>query len=296
VLTGSLTSLVLATTLAAAQPASNHPVAFWRSVADHEYAPPPGSDVAALTLELEGMLASPDPERRDEIAFSTLTAWIYQKRIVEPATLRTLVDRCLTNMTRGIGESGTDSVFRRSFSALTLSVVIARDNAAPFLAANDVRRIENAAIDYLAAERDVRGYDAEKGWVHTAAHTADLLKFVARSRELPPAEQPRILDAISGKLGRAEVVFTHGEDERLARAILSIVNRPDFDRAQFEAWTVRAKPVPVADQRPKPAQLRAVQNAKNLFAKLETLLAVEGRSDSVEWALERVRTALKGAY
>ena len=167
---------------AAAAPA--HDVAFWRAVARDKYAPPPGSDVPALVDELTAMLASPDPELRDDIAYSTLTSWIYQQKIVDAAAMRALVDRLLANLTRGIGERDTDSVLGRSFSALMLSVVVARDNADPFLDANDWRRVETAALAYLAAEQDLRGYDAGKGWMHSAAHTADLLKFLGRSRYL----------------------------------------------------------------------------------------------------------------
>ncbi len=292
----ALVGVVAASATLLAQSAAGHPPAFWRAIAAENYAVPAGADVAALTLELEPLLGSPDPELRDEIAYSTLASWIYQKRVVEPATLRVLTDRLLANLKRGIGETDNDGVLRRSFSALALSIVVARDNAAPFMTADDIRRVEDGALAYLAAERDVRGYDAEKGWMHSAAHTADLLKFLGRSRQLTADDQTRVLDAIAAKQSQASVVFTHGEDERFARAILSIVNRPDFDRARFEAWSQRAKPVPVTDPRPEPAQLRGFQNAKNLFAKLEALLALETPSPSGVWAAEKIRAALKNTF
>ena len=61
--------------------------------------------------------------------------------------------------------------------------------------------------------------------MHSAAHTADLVKFLARSRHLPAGAQREILDAIGEKVRNAPVVYTFGEDQRFARAVLSIVNR-----------------------------------------------------------------------
>jgi hypothetical protein len=243
-----------------------HPIDFWRGIVQQKYAPPEGADVAALAGELSDLLASPNPELRDEIAYSTLTAWIYQKQILDGETVRRLADVWLHNLDTGIRERDTDTVLRRSFSALMLSVVVARDNAKPFLPADDLRRIEVAALQYLQAERDVRGYDPVKGWMHSAAHTADLLKFVARSRYLEPADQPRLLDAVARKLTTAPVVFFNGEDERLARAVLSVINRGDFDRSMFAAWVSRATPGRLTSALPKVEELRAAQNIKNLFA------------------------------
>jgi uncharacterized protein DUF2785 len=291
------TVLVLfAAALLAQGPAPAHSRTFWGGIAKNQYAVPPGSDVAGLTAELIDMLALPDPELRDEIAYSTLAAWIYQTRVIDVPALRPVIDRLLANLTDGVGEQGSDRIFRRSFSALTLSTVVARDNAAPFLTAEEFRRIENAAVAYLDAERDVRGYDPEHGWMHSAAHTADLLKFLARSRYLDRAGQTRMLDAIARKLGAAANVFTHGEDERLARAALSIVNRADCDRAAFAAWAERAKPVRLPEK-PSLAQLSAWQNAKNFFAKLAVLLdAGVQPAEAVQSARDSVRAALKDAF
>jgi hypothetical protein len=278
----------------AAAPA--HDVDFWRAIVHNGYAPPAGSDVAALAGELSDLLASPDPELRDEIAYATLATWIYQKRIVEPDTLRILTNQWLRNLAAGLGERDTDGVFRRSFSALTLSVVVARDNAAPFLTEEELRRIEAAAIAYLDAERDIRGYDATKGWMHSAAHTADLLKFIARSRYVTPSDSRRILDAIAAKLARSASVFVNGEDERFARGVLSIINRADFDADGFRTWTTTIRPGRMAE-RPTVAELSAAQNVKNFLSMLEVLLSLDADpSASVQRARDAVRAALRDQF
>jgi hypothetical protein len=274
-----------------------HTRAFWQGIIEHEYAVPADQSLPDLTRELTGLLGSPDPDLRDEVAYSILAAWIYQKRAIEPAGLRPLMTALLGNLTADIGGAGTDAVLKRSFSALVLSIVAARDNAAPFLTESEYRDLLDRALAYLAAERDVRGYDEEKGWIHSAAHTADLLKFLGRNRHLRPADQVRVLDAVSSKLHGAPVVFTHGEDERFARAILSLVARTDFTPAEFGAWVERSAPKRLTTSRPSAADLRARQNITNLFAKLEVLLTLQDSApEPVASARDSLRRALKALY
>ena len=136
----------------------------------------------------------------------------------------------------GIGERDTDSVLLRSFSALNLSLLAAHDLEAPFLDEAGFDRLLRAALDYLAAERDLRGWGPEAGWYHAAAHTADLLKFLARSPRLTVDDQRAILAGVADRLAQTDgYVFAHGEDERLASALLSILSRDDLDVDAFEA-------------------------------------------------------------
>jgi hypothetical protein len=292
-------SVVVLFALGQAAPPSQtgHDKAFWRAIAADKYHPPAGASVTRLANELSDALASPDPEWRDEIAYSTLTSWIYQQHLLDATALDPLVSRWTDNLKYRVGIAGTDDVFRRSFSALMLSVVVATDNAQPFLPEDRVRALFDAALGYLSAEQDVRGYIDEKGWAHSAAHTSDLLKFLARSRYVTPADQARILGAINRKLTTTATVFVFGEDERMARAILSVVKRSDFDVDGFRAWVKASAPTFPSGATLSVASLQAFQNLKNVLAKLEVLLAIdEPKSAAESAALGAVRVALKTAY
>jgi hypothetical protein len=270
---------------------------FWQAVAKNDYKPPAGKSTAELSQPLSAMLGSPDPEMRDEIAYKTFFHWIYQDRTLSPDDLRPLIAEWLSNLTKGVGSTGTDAVLRRSFSALVLSVVMARDNAAPFLEEEDFRRILNGAIAYADAEKDLRGYEPEKGWFHSAAHTADLLKFLGRSRYLKESDQTSILAAINRKMRSAEIVFTFGEDERTARAVLSIVARKDFDSRAFQEWLRNCKPVPLTSPSPSLGDLRTDQNLKNMLAKLEVLLvSLPPDAPHAKEAAEAVEKTLNGSF
>ena len=287
-----------ASPLAPAVPPPVHDEQFWQAIAEHDYTPPAGSSVPELTDELSRFLSSPDPELRDRIGYGVLAEWIYQKRIVGPDVLRHLIADRSRNLTTGLDAPGTDAVFGRSFSALVLSVVAARDNVDPFLEPGEFRQLFDNAVSYLGAEHDLRGYDPEKGWMHSAAHTADLLKFLGRSRYLTPADQAVMLQAIARKLDGAALVFTHGEDERLARAVLSLIHREDFDRDAFGRWVTQWRPAPITSAHPTEQQLRGTQNRKNLYAKLEVLLVAEpaGAGEGPRSALAALEAALKDTF
>jgi len=134
------------------------------------------------------------------------------------------------------------------------------------------------ALTLLTAETDLRGWDPRQGWVHVTAHTADLLKFLARSRHLRPADQGRVLDAIATRLATAPVIFTYGEDERLAAVVVSLVRRPDFDQAALLAVAKRLASLPEGFDgfRPQPAAYAARRNALAFLKSVYLYLGLEG--------------------
>lgn len=120
----------------------------------------------------------------------------------------------------------------------------------------------------MNAERDLRGYDRDKGWMHATAHTADLLKFLGRSSRLKPPDQARMLEAIAGKLRQSGQVFVFAENERMAASVMSLVRRSDFDQQGFASWL----PGFVAEgnalwksRQLDVAKFASVQNAKDLL-------------------------------
>src|SRR5690348_1183366 len=167
-----LAQAALCTCAAQAVPAP-HDRAYWQAIIANDYKAPAGVDLPQLASELSAMLGSEDPALRDGTAYNILTAWIYTKRQLDDASVRVLISGWLKNI--AAVRSAPNSVLLRSFSALMLSVAIALDNAQPFLDEQEFRDVWNGALQYLEAETDLRGYDGRLGWLHSAAHTADLL-------------------------------------------------------------------------------------------------------------------------
>ncbi len=140
-----------------------HDKEFWRAVSKDEGKVPAGLQPRALAPELIADLASTDSELRDRLAYDILVLWIYKGALM-PDEVRPLMAPLLANLRVGIGETGTDGVFRRSYSALILSIIVARNNGqGAFLTPEEYRTLLDAALAYLGGEKDERGFDPQKG-------------------------------------------------------------------------------------------------------------------------------------
>jgi uncharacterized protein DUF2785 len=218
---------------------SGHGREFWRAIAKNHYAIPAGQEAFPLARELSGYLGSPDPELRDDLAYSMLAIWINRQKKFSPEELVTLLEEWQANLRAGIGETGRDSIFKRSFSALCLSALAERDLKDPFLGEGRFRALLNAAVTYLSDERDLRGFDAKKGWIHATAHTADLLAALAENKLFTKQDQERVLNAIQKRLETANEIFSYGEQDRLANVAAVIASREDFDSAGWSSWVAQ---------------------------------------------------------
>jgi hypothetical protein len=250
---------------------------FWLALAK-ECAVPAGESAFGLVSEAVSFLGSPDTVWRDDVGYGVVASCVYQKKVLKPEERRELISRLSANLRRGIGEAGSDSVLLRSFSALDLSIFAAVETGDPVLDDAGYRRLLDDALAYLRDERDLRGLEPRVGWIHATAHTADLLKFLARDRRFTPADQARLMDAAWAKMpAPGTPVFTYAEDERLAAALLSVVRRPDFELAILDPWLERfvALEKKVWEKAPPdPAALDASQNARNLLRSFFLLLSL----------------------
>ena len=250
--------------------------AFWKTLAA-ECAVPAGESAAGLVNEAVSLLGSPDSEWRDDVGYSVVATCVYRKKRLEPAERRALVTLLSENLRRGIGETGNDGVLRRSFSALDLSILAAAELQQPALDDAGYARLLDDSLAYFKDERDLRGLEPRVGWIHATAHTADLLKFLARDARFKQQDQPRLLEAAWSKLTASGApVFTHAEDERLAAALVSVVRRSDFDPASLDPWLERFVALEKqvwTKMPPDSATLDASQNARNLLRSFHALLS-----------------------
>jgi len=281
--------------LGAQQPPVQHDRAFWQALARQHYAVPNSESASALAGELSALLASPDSELRDHLAYSILAHWIARPNVLSPDEVLVLADEWRNNLKSGIGDVGTDSVLKRSFSALCLASVAQREANSPFLGASRYRQLVAGAVAYLRAERDLRGYDAKLGWIHATAHTADLLQALAGSPMLSSDEQATILSAIAARLASAPQVYTQGEQDRIAQAVLAVIRRPDFNAGSFTTWLDQ---MANADQKIwadplTPESLARYQNHTYMLQALSVHLALEPESTKIAEFKKRVLEVLR---
>lgn len=254
---------------------------FWKALAA-ECAVPSGETAVGLVREAVSLLGQRDSFWRDDVGYGVVASCVYQKKLLKTEERRALVEELSANLRRGIGATGSDSdsdsVLRRSFSALDLSILAALELQEPALDAAGYRGLLDAALAYLRDERDLRGLVPGLGWVHATAHTADLLKFLARDSRFTQADHLRLLEAAWTRVTvPGEPVFTHAEDERLAASLLSVARRPDFGPAALDPWLARFVEQEKAVWRnapPDPVALAASQNARNLLRSFFVLLSL----------------------
>jgi hypothetical protein len=251
----------------------------WIALATGGFVVAPGTTAAALLVEMNPLLASLDPVLRDEVAYSAAERWIVRDKVVAPEDLARLLALWSANLDDGLGSAGDDRVFKRSFSALCLSLIAARDVATPFLGPEEGRRFLDRMLDYFGRERDLRAFDPVRGWMHTPAHTADALKFLARGPHFAPADLGRLLTAVRAKVEASESVFVWGENDRMAWALHAAVRRADAETAAFEAWTARwiedHKALWAGGPQVDPVRFARVENAKQILRSLAAILSME---------------------
>lgn len=265
----------------------------WAALRDAAFTLPEGRTAFEMLRAMTPLIASPDPFLRDNVAYEAAAKWIYADKLLSPDEEREIIRAWTANLRERVGEVSGDAAFLRSFSALNLSIVAAHENVAPFLTQSEFDAFVDAMTGYLARERDTRGYVAETGWVHATAHTADALRFLARSPKLPAAGQARLLAAIDAKCASFGQVFQWAEDERLAQVIVSIAARADFDAPAFDAWLATIPPRRKAVWANAPAidPVRYVE-VQNLILVLRAAHATLSMASSLTPPLEAARGSI----
>jgi hypothetical protein len=209
---------------------------FWVTIARNDFQIPDGYTLANLTDILFSYLGSTDPELRDDIAYIVYANWL-KGEMYSSQDLKQHVEILISNLDKGIGETESDTVFLRTFSILFLAEIIHNDNKKPILEKEQIKRILDKSLWYLDAEKDPRGYIPIKGWAHALAHTADLMLVLGRNRYTNETDLGNMLWVISVKIVHStNHVYIHGEDERLASAIMEILRRDLVPSNQVESW------------------------------------------------------------
>ncbi|MFJ9815286.1 DUF2785 domain-containing protein [Streptomyces sp. NPDC101151] len=182
----------------------------------------PEADRAVALDTLVEDLRSPDSAVRDDGAYRAAVRWI---PVLGPGERVRLGDRITVHLK-------APAVQARSFAPLILARIAEAGDWQP--------RWWRAFADWYPAETDLRGHDPELGWVHAAAHGADLLAVLARQpgrQALPLAEL-----AVARLLAPTDHLFDAQEDDRIAHALAQILGHPGLTEADSVRWLA-----PIAD-------------------------------------------------
>ncbi len=212
---------------------------YWSQVQATGFEVPSDRPLDDLTAELTTMLGSTQPEVRDGTAFPALATWI--GRGVYDDLLAGLGDGMVAGLSVGLGETGTDSVFRRSFSALILAACLERDNDQHLLPGGKILEWGDRAATWFLGERDTRGFVAGKGWAHAVAHGADTIGALSGSPHLAGPEHALLLDILAERVLQqpADDPLVAGEPDRIAAAVMQVLRRNTLGTDALEPWVHR---------------------------------------------------------
>lgn len=192
-------------------------------------------DFLPLLLEFIG---DPDPDVRDELIYPTFYKWITEQKRFTDEELRDLLTVLIDeqHLFYQIGNQGDDSVFTRTFSVLPIALIIQRHREKPFLDAVDFKHLKDSLLRYYREEKDLRGYLAEGGWAHSAAHGADALDELVQCPESDAAVQHAVLEAIQLMLTNGYHIFCEEEDERIATIVDTMINNNLIPEQEIIDW------------------------------------------------------------
>ena len=212
---------------------------YWNQVQATGFEVPTDRPLDDLTAELTTMLGSTEAEVRDGTAYPALATWIDGG--VYDDLLAGLGDGMTVGLSAGVGESGTDSVFRRSFSALILAECLERDTARHLLPGAKIMDWGDRIATWFLAEKDTRGYVPDKGWAHAIAHGADALGALGESPHLAGPELEVLLDVLAERVLQqpADEPLVAGETDRMVHAAMRILRRNTLGVDVLEPWVHR---------------------------------------------------------
>jgi hypothetical protein len=193
----------------------------WRAVIDAGFRLPEGLSQQAAVGELATMLGDPDPVVRDELGYTVLAHLVPD---LDEAVCRRLGDELADRL-------AAPDLHVRSFAALALAPIVERGV------------FQAAWLDRFEAwyprEQDLRGWDAESGWLHAAAHGADLLGVFGLHPSVMPARMLNL--AVERLRAPTDYVFAEMEDSRLAHGIALTLTRPELSPAESIGWLDRVE-------------------------------------------------------
>lgn len=162
-----------------------------------------------------------DPELRDDLIYLTFVYWIEEKNYFTNEELISLLNKILSEEFAfyNIGSDNDDSVLRRSFSILLINPILCVHLDKDFLDENMILKTKNCLIRYFNEEKDWRGYDEKKGWLHALAHAADGMHILVNCKGITEEICKEIMVTIENLLCKGRYVFSAEEYERLMTII-----------------------------------------------------------------------------
>ncbi len=227
-----------------------------------------------LLMQLMNCLASPDPELRDELAYTGISQWLRENSFT-PDVYLTLFNRLVSVLTQTVDDAY--GVYQ-PFAALMFAEVVRVDRKTPYLTAQQRQQAVDVITEYFSQIDDYRGFDTQVGWRHNVAHSADVMLQLALNPAVNQAQLEQMLAALKPQVvAKNNHFYVYGEPKRMAMPLVYLFLRDGLSIEQWQAWLSEVTaPAPFASWREvyqNQQGLAKLHNTRQLLAELYLLIA-----------------------
>ena len=196
-----------------------------------------GTDKTKLAATLIENIGNHDSYIRDGLVYPTIANLLYYDNL--PKEVLIDITKVLISE-KGIKHDMPNyydlSVLTRSFSVLTLVLIVYRQRNEQLLSQELFMELYTEFLDYFRNETDYRGYIDEIGWAHSVAHSADLFKQLFKCGELGVKEFETMFSVIKERFMINTYVFMSDEDERMVTALIEGIKRNVLAESYIIDW------------------------------------------------------------
>ena len=187
-----------------------------------------------------------------------------------------------------IGFKNSDSVYKRSFSALVLGLLINKDKEQKFLEKSQISLVLDRTCFYLVNEQDKRGFTEEKGWAHSIAHCADLLDEIITHPLFEQSMYKKTVEALVFCVN-SPFVYEDDEIERLSTPTGALINGYGF--SQEFIYRIESLINHVLSKKTySHLDTRIISNIRNYLRAIYFKVNLEENKQLLEGCLKRIST------
>lgn len=193
------------------------------------------SNSELLLKEMLLNIGNTNPYIRDKLIYNAFFEMITKDYFTNDQ-LKNLFNQLTSNqyLLYEIGSKNDDSVYKRSFSALTLGILINKDKEQHFLEKAHISFILDKVCFYLINEQDKRGFTMDKGWAHSIAHCADLLDEIVTHPLFEQSLYGKVAEIILFCIN-SPFIYEDDEIERLSTPAAALINRYELSQDNLSA-------------------------------------------------------------
>ncbi len=195
-----------------------------------------------------------------------------------------------------IGEVLGDGVFNRTFTILIIRCIILYhlQNGEDLLSGKEILSLNESIIKYMRLEKDLRGYDKDKGYGHAMGHSGDALRTIAYSKDINHNELVKIIEVIKEKICISNYVYINEEAERLVNVIMAILSRNILKDEEIRKWIKSFVHTNTPNDYPEMHYFK--ENVKNFLRSLYFRIKFKGSNSSLLVEIEEVLNQVNQSF